>query len=110
MNEIVSPQASAGIVIYHPDEAQLARLVAAVAPGLRDVVIFANSDVAAEFEGALGRAAAPTTLTVLRPGGNVGLGAAYDAFLERAREAEDRFVLLLDQDSLPPEGAVARHA
>lgn len=109
MNE--APQRiSAGIVVYHPDETQLTRLVGRVAPGLREVVIFANSDISTEFEQALGAAAAPIPCRIARPGGNVGLGVAYDAFLEGAREAGDRFVFLLDQDSLPPEGGVARLA
>lgn len=109
MNE--APQRiSAGIVVYHPEEAQLARLVGAVAPGLREIVIFANSDISDEFEATLGAASAPVRCRIVRPGRNVGLGVAYDAFVQGAREARDRFVFFLDQDSMPPEGAVGRLA
>ena len=110
MEQDASRRTSAGIVIYHPEEAQLRRLVGAVAPGLREVVVFANSDVSPETERGLAEAAAPTACRILRPGANVGLGAAYDAFLASARAAGDRFVLLLDQDSLPPKDAVPRLA
>jgi rhamnosyltransferase len=110
MDQEQAVAASAGIVIYHPEEGQLARLVAAVAPGLREVVVFANSEVSSALETQLGEAAHPVPCRILRPGANVGLGAAYDAFLASARAAGDRFVLLLDQDSLPPEGAVPRLA
>lgn len=105
-----APAASAGIVVYHPEEDQLARLVAAVAPGLREVVVFANSTLSPTLETRLAEAADPVACRILRPGANVGLGAAYDAFLASARAAGDAFVLLLDQDSLPPEGAVPRLA
>ena len=81
-----------------------------MAPGLREVVVFANSDVAEDTERKLAAAARPTACRILRPGANVGLGAAYDAFLAAARAAGDRFVLLLDQDSLPPPDAVPRLA
>lgn len=110
MDHGTSRRTSAGIVIYHPGEEQLLRLVGAVAPGLREVVVFANSEVSPETEGSLAEAAAPTACRIIRPGANVGLGAAYDAFLASAREAGDLFVLLLDQDSLPPKDAVPRLA
>lgn len=107
MDQGLSNRTTAGIVTFHPDQAQLRRLVSAVAPGLREVIVFANSDLPREEEEHLAGAASPTPCRVLRPSGNVGLGAAYDAFLEAAREAGDRYVLLLDQDSLPPDGASA---
>ncbi|TDR89097.1 glycosyltransferase [Enterovirga rhinocerotis] len=102
--------ASAGIVAYHPDPAELARLVERVAPDVREVVVFANSDLDEAVEGRLSASASPTLLTVIRPGGNVGLGAAYDAFVARAQAAGDRHLLILDQDSLPPPAAVPRLA
>ena len=110
MDQEAARRTSAGIVIYHPGEAQLERLVGAVAPGLREVVVFANSEITTAFERRLAAAAGSTPCRILRPGANVGLGAAYDAFLSHAREAGDRFVLLLDQDSLPPLGAVEQLA
>jgi rhamnosyltransferase len=108
------PQTIAGIVIYHPDEANLLRLVGAVAPDVREIVIYANSAVSSQEEDRLRTAAEGTDLCVMRPDGNLGLGAAYNDLLDHATERDARFLLLLDQDSLPPPGAIprlaARHA
>lgn len=100
----------AGIVTYHPDEARLARLVAAVAPDVREVAVFANSEIGTETEARLRSASGMTALTVLRPGGNRGLGAAYNALVDRALARGDTFLFLLDQDSLPAPGTVRRLA
>ncbi len=104
------PQTIAGIVIYHPDEANLRRLVAAVAPDLREVVVYANSPLAADTEAALREAAGGTGLSVMRRDENLGLGVAYNDLLDHARSRGAPFLFLLDQDSLPPPGAIARLA
>ncbi|KQO44785.1 glycosyltransferase [Methylobacterium sp. Leaf85] len=108
------PQTIAGIVIYHPDEANLLRLVGALAPDVREIVIYANSAVSSQDEESLRAAAQGTDLSVIRPGGNLGLGAAYNDLLDHATGQDASFLLLLDQDSLPPPGAIprlaARHA
>jgi rhamnosyltransferase len=96
----------AGIVVFHPDEAHLARLVEAVAPDAREVAVFANSPVSAETEAALARAGGATPVTVLRNAENLGLGEAYNRLLQRAEAGGDAFLFLLDQDSLPDPGAV----
>ncbi|WP_244475852.1 glycosyltransferase family 2 protein [Methylobacterium sp. Leaf93] len=104
----------AGIVIYHPDEANLLRLVGALAPDVREIVIYANSAVSSQDEESLRAAAGGTLLTVMRPDGNLGLGAAYNDLLDHATGQDASFLLLLDQDSLPPPSAIpqlaARHA
>lgn len=100
----------AGVVVYHPDTAHLARLVGRVAPDVREVVVYANSDLDAGTEAALAAACAPTPLHVLRPGGNRGLGAAYNALLARAEAAGDAHLFLLDQDSLPAADTIPRLA
>ncbi|GJE16950.1 glycosyltransferase [Methylobacterium marchantiae] len=104
------PQTIAGIVIYHPDEANLLRLVGVVAPDVREVVIYANSAVSPQEEKRLQDAAAGTRLTVMRPDGNLGLGTAYNDLLDHAVAHGDTFLFLLDQDSLPPLGTVPRLA
>ncbi|MBY0296526.1 MAG: glycosyltransferase [Methylobacterium sp.] len=96
----------AGIVVYHPDEAHLARLVAAVAPDVREVAVYANSPVGAALAERLAQAAGDTPVAVLAQAGNRGLGEAYNAFAARAEAQGDAFVFLLDQDSLPAPGAV----
>ena len=104
-----SPGTIAGIVVYHPDEAELARLVARVAPEVEAVVVFANSPLGEATEARL-RAGCAAPVSVIRPGRNVGLGDAYDAFVARAEAVRARFVLILDQDSLPDQGMVPRLA
>ncbi|WP_019903739.1 glycosyltransferase [Methylobacterium sp. 77] len=107
-------QTIAGIVIYHPDEANLIRLAAVLAPDVREIVIYANSAVSPQMEERLRNSAAGTLLMVMRPGSNIGLGAAYNDLLNHASGQGATFLLLLDQDSLPPPGAIpklaARHA
>lgn len=103
----------AGIVVYHPDEDHLRRLVAAVAPDADEVAVFANSPLPDGLEASLRLAAGGTAFAVLGAGANLGLGAAYDAFLDRAGSRALPFAFLLDQDSLPRPGTipalVARH-
>ena len=104
------PETLAGIVVFHPDEAELAALVSRVGPDVAEVVIYANSPIGTAQEAALVAAARPAGLAVLRPPGNLGLGVAYDAFLERARARGAAHVFVLDQDSLPSPGTVPRLA
>lgn len=94
----------AGIVLFHPDEAELTRLLAVVAPDVREVIAFSNSPLSSETKARL--VAANPNLRVLEPGGNAGLGAAYNAFAAHARSAKIRHLLLLDQDSLPAPGMI----
>lgn len=103
-------EAVAGIVVYEPDHAELARLVARVAPDVAEVIVFANSPFGEAAEQALRRAGRSGAVTIVRPDANVGLGAAYDAFVEAARARGATYLLILDQDSLPAEGAVRRLA
>ncbi|ACL60778.1 glycosyltransferase [Methylobacterium nodulans] len=104
----------AGIVVFHPDQGHLLRLVGAVAPDVRALAVVANSPLPEEAEAALRRAAGATPLTILRPAVNEGVGAAYNRLLAAAEAGGDGFLFLLDQDSLPEPGAVralaARHA
>lgn len=99
-------QVLAGIVTYHPDLGHLAELVGAVARDVREVVVYANSDIAAAAEAILRQAAGATPLRVVRPGRNDGLGTAYNALVAMAARADDAFVFLLDQDSLPRFGTI----
>lgn len=104
------PQTIAGIVIYHPDEANLLRLVGALAPDVREIVIYANSAVSSQEEDRLRAAAQGTDLSVIRPGGNLGLGVAYNALLDHTHRQGGAFLFLLDQDSLPSAGTIPRLA
>ncbi|MBO1020551.1 glycosyltransferase family 2 protein [Methylobacterium sp. SD274] len=103
-------QTIAGIVIYHPDQANLLRLVGVLAPDVREIVIYANSAFSQQDEETLRAAAHGTDLSVMRPGSNLGLGVAYNVLLDHATKRGAPFLLLLDQDSLPPPGAIPRLA
>ncbi|MHC2002411.1 glycosyltransferase [Methylobacterium sp. CM6241] len=103
-------QTIAGIVIYHPDQANLLRLVGVLAPDVREIVIYANSAFSQQDEETLRAAAHGTDLSVMRPGSNLGLGVAYNALLDHTRQQGANFLFLLDQDSLPEEGTIPRLA
>ncbi|MHC2089590.1 glycosyltransferase [Methylobacterium sp. CM6244] len=103
-------QTIAGIVIYHPDQANLLRLVGVLAPDVREIVIYANSALSPQDEETLRAAAQGTDLSVMRPGVNLGLGIAYNALLDHARQRGATFLFLLDQDSLPEDGTIPRLA
>jgi rhamnosyltransferase len=96
-------QIVAGIVIFNPDQEALARLVERIAPDVGAVLIYANSPVDAAHEAAL-QDKAKCAIAVLGRGDNVGLGAAYNALVVEAEARQADFLLIFDQDSLPPEG------
>jgi len=95
------PRIAALLTAYHPDE----RLTAVVESALADceqVVIADNTpggapDLAGRFD--------PPTVTVLTIGNNVGLGAALNRAKRELRDGIEA-VLILDQDSVLPDGLV----
>ena len=93
-------RACAAVVLYRPDKALLVRQ----AEGLRGSVLFAfaNGPVDADAIAAL----APTDLRLLSSAENVGLGRGLNAVMEAAAREDFSHVMLLDQDSEPPEGIV----
>jgi rhamnosyltransferase len=107
-HDLAPARSAAGIVIYHPDFAALARLVASVAADAFVIGIYANSPVTPEQQRRLAAAAGQAELVILRPGLNRGLGAAYNALQEMARAREAEFLLLLDQDSEPGACMIAQ--
>lgn len=91
-------RACAGVVLYRPDAALLARQ----AQGLhgRTLFVFANGPVEPEALAAL----APTRLRLISSAENVGLGQGLNAVMEAAAAEGFSHVMLLDQDSEPPAG------
>ncbi|PZO03517.1 MAG: rhamnosyltransferase [Hyphomicrobiales bacterium] len=91
-------RACAGVVLYRPDRALLARQ----AEGLRDRTLFAfcNGPVAADVLAAL----APVDLRLISSAGNVGLGRGLNVVMEAAAAEGFGHVMLLDQDSEPRRG------
>src|SRR5829696_1350662 len=98
----------AGIVAFYPDPARVLRLIASIADDVSRIVLFANSPLEAAIKNGLSTAAAQTSVTLIAPGENVGLGSAYNRIVELARLEGAEFVLLFDQDSTPSEGMVRR--
>lgn len=95
-------RACAGVVLYRPDKALLARQ----AEGLRGrrVFAFANGPVDAEALAAL----APTDLRLIESQENVGLGRGLNVVMETAASEGFTHVMLLDQDSEPPPDLLDR--
>lgn len=92
------------VVTYRPDPDLLARALAAIAPQVEALVVFAN--------GGDGQSPVPPTLEAtpverLWSPVNVGLAAGFNRGIAHARAAGHRFVLLLDQDSVAVPGMVA---
>lgn len=85
---------------FHPDEAAVAALGAA-AEQCEDVVVVDNTPGIAA-----GTERQPPGIVVIRPGRNLGLAAALNVAARHLPRGVDA-VLLLDQDSRLPDGAVA---
>src|SRR5215204_1229915 len=64
----------AGIVAFYPDPARVLRLIASIADDVSRIVLFANSPLEAAIKNGLSTAAAQTSVTLIAPGENVGLG------------------------------------
>jgi rhamnosyltransferase len=83
----------AAVVVYRPDARLLERALAAIAPQAGRVVVIVNDE--GDWSCAM-----PPNAVVLRPGANIGLGAAYNLAVRRAREWGAARLLLLVQDSV----------
>lgn len=92
------------VVAYHPDEVAMRALLRAVAPQVGASVVVDNTPEDAVT--GLGRTPPPGT-TWLPESGNVGLAAAQNDGIAWALQRGFRYVLMLDQDSLPGDGMVA---
>ena len=97
-------RACAGVVLYKPDPALLARQ----AEGLRGRTLFAfvNGPVEARALAAL----AATDLHLIESDENAGLGRGLNAVTEAAVDEGFSHIMLLDQDSEPPAGLLDRLA
>lgn len=85
------------VVAFHPDPDRFSLAIGALSAQVDAVIVVDNG----------GDAVAPGH-TVLRQASNVGVGAAQNIGIRAALDAGATHVLLLDQDSVPAEGMVAR--
>lgn len=92
-------------VTYHPDRELLTKLVAATLPQVDRLYLVENGPPGA-LQGVAGPAAGVEIITLP---GNQGIAAGFNAGISAARAAGFDYVLLLDQDSVPPPDMVRRY-
>jgi rhamnosyltransferase len=95
------------VVTYHPELPILESVLDAVASQVSAVVIVDNGSDR-ETVGWLSERACQGGVHVLPLEQNLGLGAAHNRGIEWARSGGYRYVLILDQDSIPSTGMVER--
>jgi rhamnosyltransferase len=96
------------IVLFQPDLDAVGAMVKTLAGEVDALLIYLNSPLASPQKRQLAALSDAAPVTFLGDGGNRGLGTAYNAALAHAASAGARYVLLLDQDSMPPPGMVTR--
>jgi rhamnosyltransferase len=91
---------AAALVVFHPSEPTVTRALAALAQQTDHILVITNDSLPLPC-------ALPERATIIDPGRNLGLGAAYNLATGWARERGASHLLLLDQDSVPAPGMVA---
>ena len=86
-------------VTYQPDRGRLGQVLSAIAPQVAELHVLDNSETPAARD-AVAECARSAGGRYLGLGGNLGLAAAYNRGIERARAVAATHVLLLDQDSV----------
>lgn len=93
------------VVTYFPRRAALTALLEAIRPQVEGVIIVDNgSEKARDW---LRELSAPPRCELVELERNLGVAAAHNQGIERARALGSEFVLLFDQDSLPAPDMVA---
>ena len=90
---------------YNPDIAWLERVLRAVAAAVDWVVVVDNDSAELDEQSIIG---AFQNVILRRFPENLGIGAAQNAGIAVARQLAAKFVLFLDQDSVPEGGMVAK--
>jgi len=97
------PQSICGVIVtYNPDPEILRQLVTAVVPQLERLLVVDNGsrqNVGNELSDM-------TEVEIVELGDNYGIAHAQNVGIEKAREREAAYVLLLDQDSIPAANMV----
>jgi L-rhamnosyltransferase len=92
------------VVTYRPDNARLAQVLSTLRGAVETIVVVDNDS--RDLDEARLRAACPSVL-LKRLDANRGIAAAQNEGIALARERKSRYVLFLDQDSLPNPAMVA---
>lgn len=93
------------VVSYEPDLEHLSKVLRAIASQTDHVVIVDNGS--RKDVGGLVSALNDLRLHFLPLGKNLGIAAAHNAGIRWAKDRDSKYVLLMDQDSLPDAGMVA---
>ena len=96
---------SAVIVTYNPERLKLFALVEALLPQVGHIVIVDNSSSLESLElirGAVG----PHSIELILLGENLGIAAAQNRGISRARDLGSKYVILFDHDSKPADNMV----
>ena len=101
---VASRETCAVIVTYRPDTAILRSALQACREQAGAVFVFDNASAPEAFDGMTD---ALQGVELQRSATNIGLAAAFNRGIDFARQRGFRFVLLLDQDSVPGPGMVA---
>lgn len=94
------------LVAFRPDTERLARVFAALGPQVSKILVVDNGGERHRLEELLQTVRAPSDVIPLRR--NLGLATAQNRGIQRALAEGARYVLLLDQDSVPGDDMVAR--
>ena len=100
------PTVAAVVVTYQPDVGRLRQLLSAVERQVQFAVIVDNGspeETVTEIRRGLAE-----SHHLIASGDNQGIAAAQNIGLSYVRQRHAEYVLMLDQDSAPPEGMVAR--
>lgn len=94
------------VITYRPDLTVLEQVVRSVLPQVGRLLVFDNATTDPALDRYLDQADG-ISFVVMRSPANVGLGAAMNRAADYAKQQGFRFLLLLDQDSLPAPDMVA---
>jgi rhamnosyltransferase len=97
--------AAAVVVAYRPDPHRLRTLIRRLAPQVDALIVVDNSETATDRAAV---AAAANGALLLSSGANEGVARAQNRGIRAALQAGAPFVLLFDDDSLPPPDLVER--
>ena len=106
MTSETQPYVVAIVVTYRPDLDLLGAQLARLAPQVTDVVLVDNGSACDLV--AWNAQSEPAAAAVIALGENRGIAAAHNAGIQWARNHRARFVLLMDQDSIPAPDMVER--